>query len=173
MRHASLRMLNPPDSHHLTAAIGWLELGNHSEAGNEISRITPEHWEHPDVLEVRWQVCAAGKSWDAAMAAAQRLIEVAPDRVAAWLHLAYAIRRSSKGSLQLAADALRPAYDKFPEAALVPYNLACYAAQLGQLEAASDWLKKAIRLSDKGDTIKMMALAVEDLRALRPIIPKI
>jgi tetratricopeptide (TPR) repeat protein len=164
-------MLNPPDSHHLAAAIGWLELGNHSEAGEEISRISPEYREDPDVLEARWQVCAAGKSWDAALAAAQRLIEVAPDRVAAWLHLGYALRRSSKGSVQLAAEALRPAYDKFPDVPLVPYNLACYAAQLGQLEAATDWLKSAIKRSEQPDRIKKMALADEDLHALRKIIP--
>jgi tetratricopeptide (TPR) repeat protein len=164
-------MLGPPDRHHLTAAIGWLELGNHCEAGEEIGRISPENWDDPDVLEARWQVCAAGKSWDAAVAAAERLIQVAPDRIAAWLHRAYALRRSSKGSLQSAAEALRPAYDRFPKAALVPYNLACYAAQLGQLDDALDWLKKAIQRSDKADTLKEMAMADEDLRPLRKLIP--
>ena len=163
-------MLGPPDRHHLTAAIGWLELGNHSEAGEEISRISPENLDDPDVLEVRWQVCAAGGSWDAALGAAEKLIEVAPDRVAAWLHRAYALRRSSNGGLQPAAEALRPAFDKFPQAALVPYNLACYAAQLGQLDAAMDWLKHAMKRSDKAGTIKEMALADEDLRPLRKLI---
>ena len=163
-------MLGPPDRHHLTAAIGWLELGNHSEAGEEISRISAENLDDPDVLEIRWQICASGGSWDAALAAAERLIQVAPDRVAAWLHRAYALRRSSTGTLQAAADALRPAFDKFPQAALVPYNLACYAAQLGQLDAALDWLKHAIRRSEKPGTIKEMALADDDLRPLRKLV---
>ena len=163
-------MLDLPDRHHLTAAIGWLELGNHSEAGEEISRISPGNLDDADVLEVRWQVCAAGSSWDAALAAAERLIQVAPERVAAWLHRAYALRRSSTGGLQPAAEALRPAFDKFPQAALVPYNLACYAAQLGELDAAMDWLKKAINRSEKATTIKEMAMADEDLRPLRKFI---
>ena len=163
-------MLGPPDRHHLTAAIGWLELGNHSEAGEEISRISPENLDDPDVLEIRWQICASGGSWDAALGAAQRLLEVAPDRVAAWLHRAYALRRSSNGGLQSAADALRPAFDKFPKAALVPYNLACYAAQLGQPDTAMDWLKHAMQRSEKPATIKEMALADDDLRPLRKLI---
>ena len=163
-------MLAPPDRHHLSAAIGWLELGNHSEAGEEISRIAPEHLDDPDVLDVRWQICASGGSWDAALAAADRLIQAAPDRVAAWLHRAYSLRRSSNGGLQSAAEALRPAFDKFPKAALVPYNLACYACQLGQLDAAMDWLKHAMQRSDKSGAIKEMALADEDLRPLRKLV---
>ena len=58
----------------MRAAIGWLELGNHAEAGEEIARIAPEMLEHPDVLEVRWMICAAGcraqprsVSWSRAM----------------------------------------------------------------------------------------------------------
>ena len=31
--------LEPPNTHHLRAAIGWLELGSHVEAGEEIARI--------------------------------------------------------------------------------------------------------------------------------------
>jgi len=166
-------MLEPPDSYYLAAAIGWLELGNHVEAGEEISRIAPEHWDDPDVLEARWQVCAAGRSWDAALTAAERMVEVAPDRVSAWLHRAYALRRTTKGSLALAADALRPAYDKFPKSALVPYNLACYDAQLGQLDSAWEWLKKAINRSENIKTLKQMALADDDLKPLHTRIAEL
>jgi hypothetical protein len=37
-----VKKLEPPDTHHVSAAIGWLELGNPAEAGEEIARITPE-----------------------------------------------------------------------------------------------------------------------------------
>ena len=166
-------MLSPPDSFHLAAAIGWLELGNHSEAGEEIGRISPEHWEHPDVLEARWQVCAAGGSWDAGLAAAERLVAVAPDRVAGWLHRAYALRRSTDGTLQGAAEALRPAYDLFPKSPLIPYNLACYAAQLGELDTAWHWLQKAVGRAENPKIIKRMALADDDLKPLHPRIAKL
>jgi hypothetical protein len=34
--------LSPPDTHHLRAAEGWLELGNHLEANAELENIMPE-----------------------------------------------------------------------------------------------------------------------------------
>src|SRR5713226_1719332 len=94
--------LGPPDSHHLSAAIGWLELGNHVEAGEELAKISPSSLEHPDVLEARWAVCAAGKSWDAALQAAEILVLRAPERFSGWVHRAYALRRVRGGGLQAA-----------------------------------------------------------------------
>ena len=38
-----MKSLGPPDSHHLSAAIGWLELGNVAEAGAELEKIAPSH----------------------------------------------------------------------------------------------------------------------------------
>jgi hypothetical protein len=31
----------------------------------------------------------------------------------------------------------------------IPYNLACYCAQLGQLQESQDWFKKAIAIDDE------------------------
>ena len=50
--------LEPPDSIHLKAAEGWLELGNQPEANEELEKIAPELRVHPDVLEIRWQIYA-------------------------------------------------------------------------------------------------------------------
>ena len=158
--------LEPPDTHHLRAAIGWLELGNHVEAGEEIARIVPELLEHPDVLEVRWDVCARGKSWDAALVITERLLVVAPARISGWVHRAYALRRVSGGGLTLAWAALRPAFEKFPKEPLIPYNLACYAAQFGRPDEAWDWLHKAMESAGDVKAIKEQALADSDLKEL-------
>jgi hypothetical protein len=48
-----VKPLQPPDSMHLTAAQGWLELGNHEEAFEELEQIDAPLRGHPDVLEVR------------------------------------------------------------------------------------------------------------------------
>ena len=37
-----MKPLEPPDSFHLLAAQGWLELGNHVEANEELDKITPQ-----------------------------------------------------------------------------------------------------------------------------------
>lgn len=156
-----------PDIHHLSAAVGWLELGNPSEAGEEIARISPGLLEHPDVLEVRWQVCAAGQRWDPALEVAELLMKKAPDRASAWLHRAYALRRAHGGGLEKAWDALFPAAALFPKEAVIPYNLACYAAQLGRLDEAWDWLHKAMEAAEDVQAIKKMAMADKDLDPIR------
>ena len=128
--------LQPPDTHHLSAAIGWLELGNPAEAGEEIAKVSAPFLQHPDVLEARWQVCTAGQSWDAALAVAELLVRLAPERASGWIHRAYAARRAKGGGLQAAWEALRPAWEKFPKSEVIPYNLACYAAQASRLDEA-------------------------------------
>jgi hypothetical protein len=53
-----------PDLHHLRAASGWLELGSHLEANEELERISPRLRVHPDVLQIRWQIYAKEKKWE-------------------------------------------------------------------------------------------------------------
>lgn len=165
-REYSFPVLQPPDTFYLSAAVGWLELGNPAEAGAEIDQVSPRHQEHPDVLEVRWEIRAATRSWDAAFEAADRLVRHAPERHSGWLHRAYALRRASMGGLRQAYDALRPAFEQFPKVSIIPYNLACYAAQMGQLEEAWDWLQKAMQTGGAAQSIRAMALEDADLQPL-------
>jgi tetratricopeptide (TPR) repeat protein len=158
--------LQPPDTHYLAAALGWLELGNVVEAGEEVAKISPALWEHPDVLEVRWQICVAGNSWEAALQVAEFLTSKAPQKDSGWVHRAYALRRVPSGGLQKAWEALRPVYEKFPNSPVIPYNLACYAAQFGRLDEAWEWLHKAIAAAGSVEQIKQMALADADLERL-------
>lgn len=159
--------IEPPDHHYLSAAIGWLELGNPVEAGEELARIAPALLDHPDVLEVRWNVCAASGSWDAAFAVADTLARVAPKRSSGWVHRAYAARRRPGGGLPEAWELLRPAYEKFPQFWLISYNLACYAAQFGREDEAWQWLLKAAKSKGDKSSLKAMAEKDEDLKALR------
>lgn len=158
--------LEPPNTHHVRAAIGWLELGNAVEAGEEIARVTPEFLTHPDVLDVRWMVCAASRSWEAALEVAEASVQVAPERASGWVHRAYALRRVRHGGLQMAWAALRPAYEKFPEEDIIPYNLACYAAQSGRPDAAWEWLHKAMEAAGDVKKIRDRALADTDLQPI-------
>lgn len=158
-----MRTLDPPDAHHLSFAIGWMELGNAREAHAELAKLTPEVANHPDVMEVRWAVAAAEKDWTEAVQLAEKLIQLDPTRASAWLHRAYAIRRVRGGGVGAAWDALLPAVQKFPNEPTIPYNLACYACQLGQLDEARQWLLRAGTMGE-GAKIKTMALADEDLK---------
>ena len=160
------KKLEPPDTHHLRAAVGWLELGNHVEAGEEIGRLSAANLNHPDVLEIRWAVCAAGQSWDAAAEVAGSLVGAAPERSSGWVHRAYAVRRMRGGGIERAEKLLLPALDKFPKESVIPYNLACYAAQLGRLDEAWERLLKAIETEGDVNEIKERALLDKDLEPL-------
>ncbi|MCI0747740.1 MAG: TTC39/IML2 family protein [Verrucomicrobia subdivision 3 bacterium] len=158
--------LEAPDRHHLLAAEGWLELGNPAEAAEEIARIRPELLEHADVLEIRWAICAAERRWETGLPLAELLVRVAPDRASAWLHRAYTLRRVKGGGLESAWEALRPAFEKFPKSEIVPFNLACYAAQMGRLDEAWEWLHKAMESAGDVAAIKRIARADPDLEPL-------
>jgi len=160
-----MQKLEPPDTHYFSAAIGWLELCNPSEARAEVAHISPAQQEHPDVLEVRWSISAAQKSWTEALQIAQALLRRAPKRSSGWLHQAYAMRRVPEGGLQKAWEALLPAFHKFPKEPIIPFNLACYACQMRQLDAARDWLQRAVAISGR-EKIKPMALKDSDLEPL-------
>ena len=140
-----------------------MELGSTREALAELSKLPPQLANHPEVLEVRWTVSVAENDWAQALQLAEQLIQLNPMLASAWLHRAYALRRVKGGGVSAAWDALLPAVQKFPTEPTIPYNLACYACQLGQLEEARQWLLRARALSDRS-RIKDMALADEDLK---------
>jgi Flp pilus assembly protein TadD len=160
-----MQKLEPPDTHYLLAAVGWLELGNSAEAGAELANVSAACQEHPDVLEVRWSLSAQQGHWQEALKVSQALLRRAPKRSSGWLHQAYALRRVPDGSVQQACAALLPAFDKFPKEPTIPFNLACYACQMRQLDAARDWLHRAIAIGGK-ERIQQMALKDSDLEPL-------
>jgi hypothetical protein len=126
---------------------------------------------HPAILDMRFAALAAMKDWGRALAVAQSLVDVAPGIVSGWLHRAYALRRTPGGGLLPAWDALLPVAEKFPRQLLVAFNLACYACQLGRLDAAREWLERA-RQIEGAATVNQMALADADMEPLWPEIPK-
>ena len=160
-----MELLAPPHSHILSAAEGWLELGNLVEAQAELTRMEEPLQNHPQVLSVRWAICAQEKNWPAALELARQLVQLVPESPFGWLHQAYALRRVADGGLQAAWDALLPALEKFPQLALIPYNLACYACQLQQLEKARELLQRALKTGEK-QQIKRIALEDPDLQPL-------
>ena len=57
---------------------------------------------------------------------------------------------------------------RFPKEAAISFNLACYAAQMGDLDDARDCLRHAVA-SDEG--LKQKALEDPDLAPLWPGVP--
>jgi hypothetical protein len=140
-------------------------LGNLVEAKVELTHIRLEFQMHPDVLEVRWLLCAEQQDWEEGLQMARALLGSAPERASGWLHQAYALRRVPNGGLRNAWDALLPAFEKFPRAEIIAYNLSCYACQMNEMDTARLWLKRAISIGDK-ERVKQRALEDTDLEPL-------
>jgi tetratricopeptide (TPR) repeat protein len=134
-------MLEPPDIHYLRAAMGWLELGNPREASGELDRISAPNREHPDVLEVWWHISAQTKQWQTCLEIADTMVRVDPTEPEPWIQRSFALHELKRTGEAL--DQLVHVVHRFPKVWTIPYNLACYCAQLGRLDDGEAWFKKA------------------------------
>ena len=160
----SLDAIEPPDSHILNAAVGWAELGLPEEALVELSRLNPALLGHPDVMDLRWRLHAMKKDWAGALTVARAQLTVSPERVDSWINQSFALHELKR--TREAFDELVAVVEKFPKVGVIPYNLACYACQMGQIDDARIWLRRARRLLGK-DQLKEMATDDPDLKPLR------
>ena len=92
---------------------------------------------------------------------AKRLKEFEPDNMQWTISLAYATRRAY--SIDVAMAILLDAQPKFPKEAAIPYNLACYYCQLGEIESAKRYLRQALEIDLNW---RKAALEDEDLKPL-------
>lgn len=162
--------LQPPDTHYLNAAEGWLALGCVPDAHEELKQISLEGRFHPSVLRVRWEVYARSGHWEFAHTIAQGLIAFLPDDPIGFINRSlalHALKRTPEAWNQLLPAALR-----FSKNATIALHLARYACQLGRLEEAKAWIKKAVSLEDAGDLMSR-ALKEPDLAPLWPYYGKL
>jgi predicted Zn-dependent protease len=152
-----------PDQHLLQAAQGWLEMGNVTEANEELERIAPALRAHPAVLALRWQVYAAARNWPACLDIATAITKLAPDSPTGWIHRSYTLHELRR--TQEAWDNLSAVAAKLPDNPTIAYNLACYACQLGNIPRARELLARAIELDGTAET-KLTALNDPDLSPL-------
>jgi tetratricopeptide (TPR) repeat protein len=153
--------LEPPDQQHWQAAAGYVELGMFLEADAELDKIDPFNRAAPEVLAIRLAIYHGLKKWELMQEIAKRLAEFEPDDIQWTISLAYATRRAD--SIQAAKAILLNAEPKFPNEAIIKYNLACYCCQLGEIQNAKNYLKKAFEIDLNW---RMAALEDEDLRLL-------
>ena len=141
-------------------------LGCPGDALAEINYLSAEARLQTQALDLEWQAASELKNWDQAFLIASRHVDLFPGALEAWIHQAYAARRKPGGSVELAFGLLQPAFGLFETEFLVPFNLACYAAQLGRFEEASRWLKDAAIRGNRAE-VRRMAEKDSDLIDLR------
>src|SRR5436190_3969795 len=116
----SANMIEPPDSHHLRAAQGWIELSDFDEAANDLAKIRPQFRNHPAVLEVRWVMAANAGQWPKALSLAKKLATLTPDNAEGRMYEARSLielRRPSE-----AYSLLLKAQRRFPDDEIVAYD---------------------------------------------------
>lgn len=151
----------PPDCHYLDAAQGWIMLENIPEARLEFAQISPAHRTHLDYLDTEWRLLTAELRWEASLRPAQLSVELYPKYASGWIHRSYSLHELKRTAE--AWDQLLPAASSFPKEPTIPYNLACYACQLGRMERARSLLKVAVEMeSDAAGKRTRLEMAVTD-----------
>lgn len=159
-----------PDRHIALAAEGWFELGRLDDSLMELNQLSAGARRHPEVLELNWRIFAQQRNWTEALEVANRMTEMAPNRAEGWIHQSFTLHELHR--TREAWAVLVPVAPRFPKESIIPYNLACYACQMGEMKEAQDWLKRAARLRPKNE-IKGMALQDPDLAPLRDYVEQL
>jgi hypothetical protein len=155
--------LQPPNTMHLQAATGWLELGNHLEADAELDKITLSLRAHSDVLDVRWAIYAVANKWEAAVDVADAIMQLELEHERGWQRRSYALHEL-KRTVE-ARDNLLFAAENFPFSAGVRSDLACYECCLGRLKQAKQRLQEVYERGDAKE-LRLQALDDPDLEPL-------
>ena len=152
----------------LTYANGYRELAMFKDAIKEIDSL-PENLRYCEpAVQMRVAIYMEAKQWRKALPFVEQLAKEKPDEVGNIVNLAFVIRRAR--SISRAMPILLKASQDFPDAAIVHYNLGCYACCSNQLEDAKTHLRHAFALDQKFlDT----ATEDEDLAPLHDWIAKL
>lgn len=160
----AVQPLSSPDSAHLKAAEGWLDLGNLLEADAELDQIAAENRAHPDVLQLRWRIYAAAGRWHACLDIATALTAMVPERRFGWVHRAFTLRKLDRPQEALAVYA--EAIERLGMSPTLALGLACCHAKLGDMVETKRCLELALDLSEDKETqkrLKLKALEEPDL----------
>lgn len=130
----------------LDASEGWVQLGDWKSAYEELAQIEPPYDDYPEVLRLRTEIQSVLERWEGVIESAERLAQVDPGDSYAFFRKAYALHELKR--TQEAWNTLIGVAERFSDEWVIPYNLACYTAQLGDLPAAREWLAKAFKLGD-------------------------
>ena len=129
------------DVHHWREASGLYGLQMFGESLESLNRISPHNEFHPDVMQLRSQVCLGLKNYGEAFFCAKKLAEARPDEPMGPILLAEALRHNGEDGLRRARNILLGAYHRFGSDSLtIPYNISAYSAALGDRRMARKFL---------------------------------
>jgi tetratricopeptide (TPR) repeat protein len=147
----------------IIAAQGYVELGLFAEAREELGALPEGLQERTDVVEVTVLCLMGEQRWEEALAFARRLCASEPEEPGGFIHAAYCLHEM--GRTREAVDVLVRGPASLQGKAVFFYNMGCYRAKLGEVDAAVEMLQKAF---SKDESLRRSARRDPDLDALRP-----
>ncbi|MES2924012.1 MAG: hypothetical protein V4819_20840 [Verrucomicrobiota bacterium] len=145
----------------LEATVGYLSLGLFHDAWNELESLPLDLQANESVIELRVEILLKLERWKFARVLAESQSKRFPENPDWSTHWAFALRREK--SIQEARGVLWEAVQRHPACALIQYNLACYAAVLGEHDEARRRLATAFALDDG---LRPIAMDDPDLEAI-------
>lgn len=146
----------------LQAAQGYYELGMLEDAWEELDSIPEGCRNEAEVLHVRVMLLLKEERWDGALRTSLELCGLKPADSAGFIHAAFCLHELGR-----TAEARQTLLDGPASLQAEPtyfYNLACYAARLGEIPDAEQLLARACALDPK---LGELARRDPDLEALR------
>jgi Tfp pilus assembly protein PilF len=145
-------------------ALGYLELGLHTQAADELAAVVEDERASIPVRLAWVELHLSAGAWEPLVAVAQEVARADPAQERAWIGWAYGQRRLT--SLAEARMVLIEAVAHHgTKSALLHYNLGCYECQLGNRAMARVRLRRAFKLG--GGQMKTLALNDPDLEPMR------
>lgn len=131
----------------LLAAQGYFELGMMEESLAELGNLPLQLQGRLDVLQMRLCACMRIHRWLEALLASEKLCELQPHEAMGYIHAAFCLHEL--GRTEDARSILLAGPTALRREATYHYNLGCYDAALGNLEAAQTHLQASFKLDGK------------------------
>lgn len=117
-------------------------MGMDREARRELRQLPAAVRNEPEFLAMAMQIHQRAQRWPSVERIARRLVKQDPDEAGWWIVLAYAARRTD--SIEAARRILLQAEELHKKDPTIQFNLACYAAQVGDIGEARTRVARAI-----------------------------
>ncbi len=142
-----MNSLTPFQKKTVSAVQGYFELGMCREALSELRTLPSEIQNEAPVQELEIVILIRARRWPSAVRVAKKFCKTNPNLPAGFIHLAYC--QHELGDTVSARKTLLSGPPALEKEGTYFYNLACYDAVLGDIEAARRNLAKSIRIDKR------------------------
>jgi len=150
--------------HSYTAALGWFELGNYTEAFAELENLPPQHRACQEVMELRCRMYRHLGKWRELEMLAHGCYESSSHDVTFLSHWLWALMKLGRN--ERVAELLVETSDANSFDCEFCYTAGCVMASLNNPGAARMWLTKAFTLSGDPDKLRLRGLDQPELEKL-------